>query len=281
MARLNLSFLGTFQVLLDQRPLSRSHSANNQGLLVYLALNREKPISRELLATLFWPEEPQKSARHNLRQALYRLRGLLSDQQGSGQPFLLVTRQMVQFNPQSDYELDVEQIIDAIAANDLETAVTHYQGDLLPGFICDSNQFEEWLRQEREILHQLALEAMVEAAQDHLQAGHYDRVQALARRQLGLEPWPEQAYRQLMLAYALAGDRGNALAQFELCQMQLWDEIGVEPAAETVQLYEDIKAGRFGMVTADTSIRSPLRVRHNLPADTMPFIGREIETADI
>ena len=281
MARLDLSFLGTFQILLEQRPLTRFRSANNQGLLVYLALNKEKPISRELLATLFWPEESQKSARHNLRQALYRLRGLLGDQQGSGQPFLLVTRQMVQFNPQSDYQLDVEQFMEAIEANDLETAVTHYQGDLLPGFICDSNQFEEWLRQEREILHQLALEAMVEAAQDHLQAGHYDRVKALARRQLSLEPWREQAYRQLMQAYALAGDRGNALAQFELCQKQLWDEIGVEPAAETVQLFEDIKAGRFGMVTAEATIRSPAKVRHNLPAETTPFIGREVETADI
>ncbi len=123
MARLDLSLLGTFQVLLDQRPLTRFRSANNQGLLVYLALNREKPISRELLATLFWPEESQKSARHNLRQALYRLRGLLGDQQSSGQPFLLVTRQMVQFNPKSDYELDVEQFLEAIEANELETAV--------------------------------------------------------------------------------------------------------------------------------------------------------------
>ena len=122
---------------------------------------------------------------------------------------------------------------------------------------------------------------MFESGQDHLGAGRYDRVQALARRQLNLEPWREQAYRQLMQAYALAGDRGNALAQFELCRAKLWDEMGVEPAAETDQLYEDIKAGRFGSITATASIHPPVRVRHNLPAGTTPFIGREIESADI
>ena len=59
----------------------------------------------------------------------------------------------------------------AIEAHDLDAAVGHYAGELLPGFTCDSLEFEEWLGLEREHLHQLALEAMFEAAQDHLAAG--------------------------------------------------------------------------------------------------------------
>jgi DNA-binding SARP family transcriptional activator len=78
MSRLVLSFLGSFQVVLDQRPITRFRS-KYKGLLVYLAFTSERPISRELLATLFWPEEFERNARHNLRQALYRLRGLLQD----------------------------------------------------------------------------------------------------------------------------------------------------------------------------------------------------------
>ena len=107
MPRLVLSFLGGFQVLLNQRPITRFRSANNQGLLVYLVRNCDKPISRETLAALFWPESPAKDARHNLRQALYRIRRLLD---GGEETYLLVNRKTVQFNAASDYVLDVDTV---------------------------------------------------------------------------------------------------------------------------------------------------------------------------
>ena len=46
MARLDLSFLGTFHATLDGRPLTHFRANNNKGLLVYLALNGERPIPR-------------------------------------------------------------------------------------------------------------------------------------------------------------------------------------------------------------------------------------------
>jgi len=257
MARLVLSFLDTFQVLLDGQGITHFRSANNQGLLVYLALQSDKPLPREVLTALIWPEESEENARNNLRQAIYQLRKLLGDLDEPARPYLLVTRQTVQFNRESDYTLDVQQFLQAVDAGDLATAVTHYSNDLLPGFTCDSLEFEAWLRQEREILHNLALEAMLEVARDCLRNGRYDKAQAIARQQLSLEPWREQAHRQLMLAYALAGDRGNALNQFELCQEILRDELDIEPAQETVTLFEDIKAGQLGAPAAADSIRPP------------------------
>ena len=125
---------------------------------------------------------------------------------------MLVTRQAIQFNSASDYTLDVQQFLEAVDRGDLATAVSHYHGDLLPGFSCDSLLFEDWLRQEREHLHQLALEAMFELTREHLGNGRFDKAQVIARKQLALEPWREQAHRQLMLALAQAGDRSNALA---------------------------------------------------------------------
>jgi DNA-binding SARP family transcriptional activator len=278
MPRLILSFLGGFRVLLDQQPVTRFRSANNQGLLVYLACNRDKPISRETLATLFWPEASEKEARHNLRQALYRMRRLLD---GGEETYLLVTRQAVQFNAASDYVLDVEQFTSAVDANALAQAVDRYAGDFLTGFSCSSESFEAWLRSQREYLHQLALEAMLQAAEDSLQSGDYGTAVALALRQLQLEPWREPAHRQVMRAYARMGDRGSALAQFERCREQLWDEIGVEPAPETTQLRDDIKSGHVGSSSAENPVTPPAKPKHNLPADTTPFIGRKRESAEI
>ncbi len=281
MARLTLAFLSTFQATLDSQPITRFRSNNNQGLLVYLALQSQRPIPREVLSTLFWPEESDSVARKNLRQSIYQLRKVLGDLDSPDVPHLLITRQTVQFNPASDFTLDVDHFSRAIERGDLETAVALYHGELLPGFTCDSLGFEEWLRLEREQLHQVALEAMSEVAEAHLLAGRLDEAQSVARQQLSLEPWREQAHRQLMKSLVLAGDRPKALAQFELCREQLWDELAVEPAPETVALYEAIKSGEYAAAVSDEPIQPPARPRHNLPADTMPFIGREQELAQL
>ena len=279
MARLSLSFLSTFQVTLDSKPITRFRSSNNQGLLVYLALQSERSFPREVLATLFWPEESESNARNNLRQSIYQLRKVLGDLESPGEVYLLVTRQTVQFNADSDFVLDVDCFLKAIGRGDLEAAVELYRGDLLPGFSSDSLQFEDWLRLEREHLHQVALEAMHEVTGDYLRTRQLDKAQAVARQQIALEPWREPAYHQLMQAYALAGDRSNALAQFEVCRDVLWDELGVEPAAETVALYESIKLGDYGSIAMD-GLQEPLvDVRHNLPSYATPFIGRESDLA--
>lgn len=281
MARLDLTFLGTFHVTLNHEPLTSFRSANNQGLLAYLALHSDKPVPREVLTALFWPDESADDAHNNLRQAIYRLRLLLGDAEVAGVPCLLVTRQTVQFNPHSDHSLDVSRLLRAIEAHDLETAVAAYSGELLPGFTCNSLEFENWLRIEREQLHRLAIEAMYETTQDHLSANRLDKAQATARRQLDLEPWREPAHRQLMQACALAGDRAAALTQFETCRKMLREELDIEPSFETIALLDKIKAGRFSRTVTDEIVYPPVRTRHNLPADTTPFIGREIELADI
>jgi DNA-binding SARP family transcriptional activator len=280
-AKLTLSLLGTSQIALHGQPIAYFRSINVQGILIYLALQPKQPVSRDILAALFWSDDPQSQARANLRQSLYQLRTILGDMTGPQRPFLLVTRHSVQLNPQGDYAVDVCQFLAAIENHDLQTAVSLYKDELLPGFACDSVQFENWLRQERESLHSLAMAAMHELAQDHLQAGHLDKAQAIARRQLRFEPWCETAHRQLMQANALAGNRTNALAQYEACWAVLDEELGLAPSPQTTTLFEDIKTGKFGPVAKDRSIQPPRRSKHNLPAETTPLIGRDLELAQV
>ena len=281
MSRLNISFLGTFQVTFANQPITRFRSKNNQGLFAYLLLHHENPITREALTTLFWPNDADHNARNNLRQALYQLRKMLGDLENNQEPYLLVTRQTVQFNAIADYQLDMQQFLASIDAGDLETAVSHYKGELLPAFTCDSLEFESWLRQKREQLHNLALETMAELTRDHLQNGRFDKAQTIAQQQITLEAWREQAHRQLMRAYTLAGDRNKALNQYELCSNILAEELAITPSPETVTLFEDIKAGRYGALISDEALSPPRKVEHNLPADLTPFIGRELERGQI
>ncbi|MBI1881566.1 MAG: hypothetical protein HYR94_25575 [Chloroflexi bacterium] len=58
MIHLSLPFLGSFQAALAGKPITAFRSAKVQGLLVYLALTNQQSHSRDVLATLFWPDEP-------------------------------------------------------------------------------------------------------------------------------------------------------------------------------------------------------------------------------
>lgn len=202
MSQLTLSFFGAFEAMLGDKLLVNFRSAKAQGLLIYLALMPQQALDRDVLAALFWPDEPEKTAKHNLRQTLYRLRRLLEDTKPEEEQFLIITRATVQFNPTSDYCLDVADFLAALEEGELETAAALYRGELLPGFSCDSLSFDDWLRQEREQLHRLALDSLYQLTAHSLSRADFQKAQRLAQRQLALEPWREEAHPQLMQALA-------------------------------------------------------------------------------
>src|SRR3954452_9779400 len=225
MARLTLTFLGPFQVAVDDTPL-RVHSARLQALLAYLALESARAHTREALAALFWPDEPDQVAKQNLRQALYQLRQLLGE---PTEQFLLITRETVQFNAGSDHALDVSDFLQHLKHGRLREAIELYQAELLAQLTSGSDSFQEWLVLRREQLHILALDALHQLAEQALDQADNASALGYARQQLALEPWREQAHRQLMLALARSGDRSAALAQYEACRRILAAELGVEP----------------------------------------------------
>ena len=289
MARLRLTLLGAFQASLDGRPLTHFASDKVRALLAYLAVEASRPHSREALATLLWPDWPQQKALYYLRNALSGLRKLLAEPQAET-PFLWITHDTLQFNASSDYWLDVNEFQRLAAlpgpqAVDLPAeaewmagyaqAVDLYTGDFLESLSINSLPFEEWVMLKREGLHQSVLEALHRLGEYHLARGAYENAQEYARRQVGLEPWREEAYQQGMRALALAGQRSKALAQYETCCRQLAEELGVAPGTETVRLYENIRDGKL---VPPVPTRSRL---HNLPAAVTSFIGREQEIAAI
>ena len=269
MSQLKLSLLGTFHALLDGEPLINFRSAKVQGLLIYLVLNAEQTHSRDVLAALFWQDDPDTVAKHNLRQSLYRLRQFLGDTKSNTTPYLMVTRSTVTFNITSNYVLDVNDFLFHIQNEELEQAIALYQGDLLSGFSCESVLFDEWLRAEREHLHRIALDALFDLTDQHLLRADYQRGQTLARQQLALEPWREEAHQQLMQILALQGDRSAALAQYDTCRLVLEEELGIEPTEKTHTLAERIQNQQFEQLTQKKS--------DNLHRFITPFVGRHHE----
>jgi predicted ATPase/DNA-binding SARP family transcriptional activator len=279
MANLTLSFFNSFEVSVQEKHISRFRSAKVQGLLVYLVLEAGTVHTRDGLAMLLWPDEPRATARKNLRQSLYQLRQILGQSSSEAEPFLLVTRQTAQFNAASDTVLDVALFQAAVERGDLDLAETYYTGPLLPTFGCDSQPFDDWLSRKRHAYQQAALGALHALAERQLALGKaaLSRALALARHQLDLEPWREEAHRQLMRGLALSGDRSGAIAQFDVCSDVLADELGVSPADETFALFEAIRDGRFPPQSETLAAEIP----NNIPHQATPLVGRSAEIAHL
>jgi hypothetical protein len=84
MSRLEISLLGPFGVHLDGGPTPRFRSDGVRALLAYLCIESDRHPEahrREALAALLWPDEPERVARQNLRQALSRLRSSIGDRE--------------------------------------------------------------------------------------------------------------------------------------------------------------------------------------------------------
>ncbi|MFL7792716.1 MAG: BTAD domain-containing putative transcriptional regulator, partial [Anaerolineae bacterium] len=272
MAHLALFLLGRFQVELDGEPIVAFESDKVRALLAYLAVEADRPHRREKLAGLLWPDRLEQDARRNLRYALSSLRAAIGDravgddQCAASPSFLLVSRRTIQFNSASDAWVDVAAFAELLAASspdasDLEQAVALYQGEFLEGFLgSDSVAFEEWMLLKQEQFGRQARSALYQLAAMYERRGEYGRALPHIWRQVELDPWQEEARRQLMRVLALSGQRVGALAQYDVYQKALAEELGVEPTRATTELYGRIRAGEFDSMQVESQPAIPVGV---------------------
>ncbi|MFK7802380.1 MAG: NB-ARC domain-containing protein [Anaerolineae bacterium] len=276
MTTLDLTFLGTFQVIRDGHPVTKFRSANVRGLLVYLALRGNRPAERDRLATLFWPEEPEGVAKTNVRQIIYHLRQALDDKTAETS-FFVVDRRTVMLNPAAAVQVDVTRFMQAVEQGDLEAAGILYSGELLPGFLCDSPDFEGWLRHERDKHNRIALDVLSQLAERHLGKSDFAAAKSSALKQLSIEPWREMAHFQLMQAMALSGEREAAIAQFEQLEEILDTEMGISPQQETFDLIRQIENNELGGSLTRTTFEPA--TPYQAPAVPDYLVGREANLA--
>ena len=245
MSHLTLTFLGQFQLTLQDQPAIRFETDKVRALLAYLVVEGNQAHSRSTLAALLWPGYNEENARTNLRHALHQLRQTIGDATATP-PWLLITRQTLQFNPAAPHTLDVQEfstLLNRVAAHAhprldqcasclqaLRQAADLYRGDFLAGFaVNDSAPFEEWRRIKQEQLHLRAVELFQQLARYSETVGDNQLTRQYAARQLELEPWREEAHRQIMRTLARSGQRNAALAQYQLCCRILAAELILGP----------------------------------------------------
>lgn len=149
------------------------------GLLVYCASERRRAHSRDSLSALLWADAAPERSRHNLRQAVWRLRRVLGE--------ALETRDDAIVGVHHEVLVDRDQFLEAVARNDLAAALAVYTGPFLPDVsFPGGDDFEEWVRGERVRLEETLVrlvETVVRADAPRLRpAERREAVQALIDR---------------------------------------------------------------------------------------------------
>lgn len=241
--------------------------------LLYRLADSPQLVARERICFLFWPDAPEVTARSNLSRLISIIRGALPD------PALLISsddriglaRQGLWSDTQA-FEQDWAAWKAGGQPSALQQAVTLYRGSFLEGFsLPDSTEFEAWLTTERQRWERLALQALAALVDDQASRGENANAIAYAQRYLAIDPLNEPIHRQLIMLYALTGDRAAAARQYERLAAILEQELGLEPLPETQAVHREVQAG--GAPWAFSPAPPPYRSIAGQP--DVPLVGRE------
>ena len=260
MTNLDVRFCGEFRLTYGREDLTAAFPPRLQALLAFLLLHGPGPLPRDQIAFRFWPDVPEKKARNNLRQLLYRLRQALPH----AERFLTTEGATVHWRPQAPASVDAHRFETGLAAattvSELEEALAHYGGPLLPG------HYDEWILRQRERLQQLYMGGLGRLSAMLEQQGEYEAAMTQLRRLLAVEPLRESSYLRLMRLHARLRDPTGVERVYQACVELLQTELAVAPTPALQRNYQKL---------VEVAAGDGRRV--SVPSQPTPFIGRAKE----
>jgi DNA-binding SARP family transcriptional activator/tetratricopeptide (TPR) repeat protein len=242
------------------------------ALFIYL-LMEQRMHSRESLTALLWPESDVLEAGVTLRATLSRLRRSL---QSAGDVLITEAGKVgFQFDGTVNSDLDwlAAAALSIHASNDLAHIMEIDRGEFLSGFtLPDAPEFDRWAAVERQKC-QLQVETIyARLTRSLISSGSGAKAVEAAVCWLARAPLNELAYRSLMAAQALSGNRAAALATYAKCQEQFRSELNIEPGKETVDLAHQIRQTEMPAPSIDVVVTQDL---------CLPFVGRAAEHSQL
>lgn len=247
---LTLSLLGTASIRdADGGGVAgRAAQGPRLALLAYLAMAGDRPVSRDKLIALLWPDARPERARPQLSDTLYIIRTGLGEGTVRSLDDSLTLGQGV--------SCDVTEFEALLDAGALERAVETYAGPLLDGFhLADAPAFEDWMAAERHRLarrYAAALEALAGRCEE---GGELAAAAAWWRRLAAHDPFNGHIALRLMQALDAAGDRAGALQHARIHATLLREEFDAEPDADVLALAERLRLGPTVRVATGSQVR--------------------------
>jgi DNA-binding SARP family transcriptional activator len=117
----------------------------------------------------------------------------------------------------------------------LEEARRWYAGEYLA-----DNPYEEWTQRHRAVLQDMYLSVLSQLSTFYSQGSAWERAADCCREILAVDPYHEEAYRQLMRCQAACGRIAEVQRTYWRCKDRLRCDLQLDPAAETVLLYQQL-----------------------------------------
>lgn len=267
-SRLRVYVLGPPAAELNAQPVAIPR--RQVRALLYVLAAELRPIPREHLCYLFWPDTSESTARRDLSHLLAHLRRALPDPDSviAQDDALALDPNRVTSDLAGFTQLAAQ--VDDTAA--LQQAADLYRGPFLAGFCFpESGEYEAWLTQQQRILERRYLDVLSHLIDAYTASEAYAAAIEAAHRSLAVDDLAEDVHRRLIGLYAVAGNRAAALRQFELLTAVLERELGVRPLPETRAVYESVLQSR----PLPTTHPTPDVVWTTLPSLEAPFVGRD------
>lgn len=260
---MKIMLLGRFRCELDGAGVVNLEARKAQELLSYLALFSQRMHHRDVLAGVLWQDRSDEQAKKGLRQALWLLQCALDNHSpGAGKHYLITDSEWIGFSPGADIWIDaaeLEHVYDQYRSDSstclepshvqqIRQATELYGGDLLEGWYC------EWCIHCRERLQFMYL-ALLDKLLAHCEmVGDYAGGVHLGMQLLKHDRARESTHRRLMCLHYLAGQRTLALQQYAACVAALREELSVQPAKSTQNLYAQICSDELDCMNVATRV---------------------------
>jgi DNA-binding SARP family transcriptional activator len=238
---LNIRCFGRFEVERDGKPITDWHRAKARSLLKFLVAHG-RPVPRDVLVELLWPQSDVQPARNSLRVTLHALRQALGSV-NAGNSFAadvvamiggnyLLNPDVVVWIDVDEFELQFEagvrlerqhRLAESIQA--FEQAESLYRDDFLV-----EDLYEDWAVARRERLKDQYLLLVTRLADYCLKQGDFFGCIVRCHKILQKDACREDAYVRLMRCYVALGQTSQALHWFEICAQTLRKELDVGPS---------------------------------------------------
>lgn len=233
-------------------PLSyNSQFPSRQALLLfaYLVCERARPVPKEELAEVLWPNELPPAWDSALKSLISKLRQFFGRLGAPTVPAPISTR----FGCYH-LHLPANTWVDLEAARH---AVDESEGALRSGDACAAwgptnvalviakrsflpGEDGSWVDLKRRELQDLLVRALDCYTEICLATHQAALAVQMANEAVSLEPFRETGYQHLMRAHAAMGNRAAALQVYHLCRERLDSELGIDPSPGTEALYLEI-----------------------------------------
>ncbi|MBI2883373.1 MAG: GAF domain-containing protein [Candidatus Methylomirabilis oxyfera] len=251
---LDIRCFGRFELYRQETLITPKMTPRRKALTLFkiLLTHEGRPVSKDTLIELLWPEVAPEIGVSRLYMVVHALRRLVEPPgHERNWVFIRMDADSYYLDMSAACRVDVKEFEEMVglgkraeatgnmeAATDAyEAAVKLYRGDLL-----EDEPYAEWCWSEREYLRETCLDVLANLAAHYRQVGATERCIARYRQALRLDPAREQNHQGLMRALFALGRRDEALRQYQACREVLRRELDVTPLPETERLYLQIKS---------------------------------------